>query len=245
MFDGPVGACVPFPNAPETLAYSINNQSQIVGNYVTFVCDPQGSHTVDHGFLWVKGTLTTIDVPHSTNTDLYGINDHGEMVGSYTDASGTPHGFLLSKGTFTDIVVPHSPDVPIPFGINNQGDIVGNLGLHGFLLSKGRFTLIDPPGSVQTDARKISDQGEIVGFYMDANFLFHGYLFSPGRDETDARGDNEQGAFTEITVPGGANVEVFGINDRHEVVGDYADASNPSEALHSFEMQVGTETEAP
>jgi probable HAF family extracellular repeat protein len=57
-----------------------------------------------HGFLRnSNGTLTTIDDPFATRgTRALGINDAGQIVGDYQDASGE-HGFLLSGGTFTTI----------------------------------------------------------------------------------------------------------------------------------------------
>ena len=52
---------------------------------------------VRHGFVWTNGVFTTIDVPGATATTVIGINDPGELVGTYVDAKGNRHGFLLSK----------------------------------------------------------------------------------------------------------------------------------------------------
>jgi hypothetical protein len=43
------------------------------------------------------GTFERIDVPGATGTRAFGNNPQGDIVGSYTDASGT-HGFLLRNG---------------------------------------------------------------------------------------------------------------------------------------------------
>jgi hypothetical protein len=165
--------------------------------------------------------LTTIDHPNGTNTSLNAINDQGEIVGSY-DSPHRPQGFLLSKETFMEIVAPDSPDVPIPFDINNRGDIVGDLGGDVFLLSKGQYTLFRVPESAWTESRGINDQGDIVGFWMDAEDMIHGYLLSNGR-------------FTEIQVPGTSITEFFGANNQAQVVGDYSDENG---ALHGFVMKV-------
>jgi uncharacterized membrane protein len=46
-------------------------------------------------------SLKTIDDPLGTNgSTAYGINNAGQIVGSYNDGSG-PQGFLLSAGTYT------------------------------------------------------------------------------------------------------------------------------------------------
>ena len=58
---------------------------------------------------------TTIDVPGSTETEAYGINAHGQIVGLY-DAGDTTHGFLLSNGSYTtlDVDVPGATDTEAP-----------------------------------------------------------------------------------------------------------------------------------
>ena len=95
--------------------------------------------------------FTTIDDPlATTRTIAFGINDAGQIVGTYTDASGG-HGFLLSSGSFTPIDDPSATLGTIARGINNTGQIVGlynNVGIiHGFLLNNGTFTTIDVPAA--------------------------------------------------------------------------------------------------
>jgi probable HAF family extracellular repeat protein len=46
-------------------------------------------------------TYTTLDGPSAiNNTQALGINASGQIVGSYSNASGI-HGFLYSNGTYT------------------------------------------------------------------------------------------------------------------------------------------------
>src|SRR5262252_6369492 len=48
-------------------------------------------------------SFTTIDVPGAFDNGAYGINDSGQIVGSFDDATGT-HGFFLDvDGSFTTI----------------------------------------------------------------------------------------------------------------------------------------------
>src|SRR6266446_696148 len=96
--------------------------------------------------------FTQIDVPGAFSTAALGINNAGQIVGSFNQGV---HGFLDAGGSFTQI------DVPFPFcrfpgacfteasGINNAGQIVGSFGLldPGFLLTGGSFTQIDVPGA--------------------------------------------------------------------------------------------------
>ena len=48
-----------------------------------------------HGFLDTGGIFTTIDVPGATSTSAFGINDSGQIVGSFYDGT-TTHGFLAT-----------------------------------------------------------------------------------------------------------------------------------------------------
>src|SRR5580698_5579819 len=91
----------------------------------------------------------TIDVPGATSTLVLGINNEGQMVGSYSDANNMTNGFELTGGVFTTIDFPGAT-LMIASVINNVGDIVGSYndsrGVgHGFLLSNGTFTSITDP----------------------------------------------------------------------------------------------------
>lgn len=123
-----------------------------------------------------------VDVPGALATRAFGINAVGEIVGSYTDATGT-WGFLWADGNITTIRVPGSVTTEA-WGINPQGDIVGryrvagNARTFGFLLSDGVFTDISVPGHLHTLPIKISPSGDIVGCFHDTNFLLdmRGYV---------------------------------------------------------------------
>jgi hypothetical protein len=55
-----------------------------------------------NGFLLDHGNYTPLDVPGSTFSLAYGINDSGQIVGSYAadpDGFGPFHGFLLDHGS--------------------------------------------------------------------------------------------------------------------------------------------------
>ena len=93
---------------------------------------------IEHGYLKNGATLTTIDVPFAgaTNTAARGINDAGQVVGSYSDASGGVHGFLKDGATFTPIDIPGASYTAAQ-GINDAGQIVGfyevGSSIHSFL----------------------------------------------------------------------------------------------------------------
>src|SRR5262249_47353095 len=80
-----------------------------------------------HGFLLSNGAYTILDVPGATDTEAYGINNVGQIVGSYRNSTGT-HGFLLSNGAYATL---DGPSISFPitytvaYGINDFGQIVG------------------------------------------------------------------------------------------------------------------------
>src|SRR5215471_4079743 len=88
-----------------------------------------------------------IDIPNARPTVGTGINNKGQVLGLFRDASGT-HGFLFSEGQFTTInAAPPNESDTEAYGLNDKGDIVGKFldgsGEHGFLLSGGAFTHIN------------------------------------------------------------------------------------------------------
>jgi probable HAF family extracellular repeat protein len=154
----------------------------------------------------------TIDVPGASLTLASGINNPGQIVGSYLDAGGVEHGFLRSGGSFTTIDAPGAV-FNQAVGINDAGQIVGNDvdagGVqHGYLRSGGGFRTVDAPGAVLTLADGINNAGQIVGWYEDTGSSFHGYLLSGGR-------------FSTLDFPGAALTRAFDINNAGQIVGAY------------------------
>ena len=126
--------------------------------------------------------FTSIDVEGALATRAFGINATGDIVGSYTDATGT-HGYLWRDGEVTRIRYPGAVSTEA-WGINPQGDIVGRYRVagdprtFGFLLSEGVFTDISVPGHLHTLPIKISPSRDIAGCFHDTNFLvdMRGYI---------------------------------------------------------------------
>jgi probable HAF family extracellular repeat protein len=166
--------------------------------------------------------FTTIDDPLATHsTDAFGINDSGQIVGTFGTSNVFLHGFVLRGSSFTTIDDPienqFSTEV---FDINDAGQIVGHYrdagGLHGVLLSGNIFVPIDDPSATQgTTAFGINDAGQIVGTFQDATSS-HGFLRSNG------------GAFNTLDHPAagtGAGRGTFAsdINEAGQIVGSYTD----------------------
>ena len=71
------------------------------------------------------GTLITLDVPGSTSTQAFGLNNVGQVVGAFLDGAGKTHGFLFANGSFRTIDDPNGIGTTTVNGINDFGNIVG------------------------------------------------------------------------------------------------------------------------
>ena len=71
------------------------------------------------------------------------------------------------------------------------------------------WTTIDFPGASSTYPMGINNAGQIVGYYVNPDNFYHGFLF-------------EQGTYKTIDAPGAQHSYVFGINKRGEMVGSCA-----------------------
>jgi probable HAF family extracellular repeat protein len=188
------------------------------------------------GFLLERGRYTRFDAPQaSSETAPSSVNNRGQIVGAYVDASVGYHGFLRDRaGRFTTIDIPGAKGTG-PYRINDRGQIVGRYSqtqaniqdpnaIHrGFLLDRGKLTRIDVPGAAETQAVGINNHGQVVGEYQQPAGVFHGFLWDRGR-------------FTTIDKPGAAITSLIDINDRGQILGAYAGDDG---VLHNFLLDRG------
>jgi hypothetical protein len=130
--------------------------------------------------------FTTIDFPGSVATTAFGINERGEVVGSYTDSSNKTHGFVRIGELFRSVDFPGAV-LTQARGISPAGEIVGSYRLpgepsvnfHGYLLTRGgEFRRVDFPGHINTIAQRIGPDGIILGCYHDTDMMgtMHGIV---------------------------------------------------------------------
>lgn len=118
------------------------------------------------------GTIITFDVPGSTSTSAYSINNHGFITGYYGDQNGAQHGFVRAPhGAIRTFDVPGAA-MTFPVFINNTGAITGYtadaVGNHGFLQFPNQPAItFDVPGAGDfgTMPRSVNNRGEVVGSY--------------------------------------------------------------------------------
>ena len=232
---------ISYPSAIVTYAIGINNingsngqpinGSGQVGQVVGYYEDSAGGV---HGFLYNRGAaspFTSIDYPQASSTYAAGINDAGEIVGYYLDASGQ-HGFLYNPSAsppFRSIDYPSALSTGAQ-GINDAGQIVGSYyaggGISGFLYNPRTtpaFNSIDYPGALSTYANGINGDGQIVGTYRDLSNNSAGFLY-------------EAGTPSPFNCPGAQSTVPLGINNNGQVVGFYFD----SITTYGFLYQAGS-----
>jgi len=136
---------------------------------------------VDDGFVanpTADKAYSSIDYPGALLTSAFSINNRGDIVGFYQDASKTLHGFLYNGVTSSFASI----DYPNPVcttgtdarGINKHGDIVGTCtdsanNFYGYLLTAGAFSSVQAPGHLSTIPQRISPDGRIVGCVHDTD----------------------------------------------------------------------------
>jgi hypothetical protein len=165
---------------------------------------------IPSAFAMPSYTLKIIDVPYATQTDVFGLNDNGYIVGRYY-FEGT-RGFVYDGDIFTTVDYPDPPRLDTSVhGINNSNLMVGvyadeNGVNHGFIYDGQTFRSIDYPGKLLTQTSGIDDAGNIVGNSRDTQNT--GFLYS--NDE-----------FSDINPPNASESYASGINNQGIIVGNY------------------------
>ena len=175
-----------FIGVDSTVWTGINNNKQAVGYFtVGSALVSVLANNVDP----IQGgvvTVSAISVPGSLVTVVSKINDAGNIVGAYLDATGATHGFLFSNGQYSSIDFPGAVATEAR-GINNKinFDIVGDYTdahgvTHGFLLQGGNFSTIDAPFAVNAAVTAINDNEKIVGIYNTGGTITGGFAGTLG-----------------------------------------------------------------
>jgi len=188
-------------SAQGTVAYSINSEGAIAGQY-------QDGQFIYHGFVRSPdGVITTFDIPRvqvGANQGPGGsanINDAGEIAGYYVDGNNVNHGFVRypdGKIKTFDVQVastlanfaPQGTVVALESGLNAVGAITGwyfdsGQAVHGYVRAPdGSITLFDNldagTGAFQgTYGGSINAEGAITGGALDGNYVYHGFIRYP------------------------------------------------------------------
>jgi hypothetical protein len=148
-------------------------------------------------------------------TDTYGVNNAGVIVGDYVDSKSVQHGMILAGSKLTTVDNKACEAISglggISFyGVNSAGAAAGwctntKTGLdQGFVYAKGKFTAVNFPKSDGTQATGINDKGEVVGLYLDTAGLTHGFSKIGTK-------------YKSINVKGGTNTVAWGVNNAGQI----------------------------
>lgn len=176
-------------------------------------------------------TFQTVAKPGAYATELTGINNLGEVAGSYAPNSyavASQTGFTYQSGTFTDIVLPNTRPRDYTGAINTTGKVAltaggGTTKPEGVLWSSdGSFITIDPTNEA-VHAYGVNDAGTVVGSIrpyfgagpMDAFVYSNGALstFQVDGQDTEAHGINNAGDIIGQTI-GNTSAPGIGFIDR-------------------------------
>jgi hypothetical protein len=138
-----------------------------------------------------------------------GINNWGNIVGSYNTATSTNGFKRYSNGGTVKLGFPGASST-FPTSINDHGMIVGSyfvgsggqLPQNGFIYSQGSWATLNYPGSLFTDLVGVSNNRVIVGNATDLDLAF----------------SYESGKFKPIVGPNGVGVTVTGISPRFGLI---------------------------
>jgi hypothetical protein len=172
-----------------------------------------------------------IDFPGAAQTQVFGFNDNGTVVGDYTDTQGAVHGFVYRSGNYVSIDFPGSLETGFA-GINNAEQMAGyyrgtDQRYHGIVLAGSTYREISFPGALDTIAWDVNNRGDVVGGfdYTDQNTVI-AFL-------------DRHGSFTSFEDPVAppAQSQADAINDRGQIVGVYVDQDSN---VHGFLRENGT-----
>ena len=181
----------PFAGAFNTRPRGINDYGAIVGSYDTAAGR--------QAFVRSAGSFSRLAVPFA-GADRFAfactINNLGQVLGGYRDATGLLHGFLMTGGETTAINFPGAVET-LPTGINDLSQIVGvyvddRNAVQSFFESDGHFMTIDLPGAPTTILPRAHltsapfpafvpgvfglSNAQITGNFLDSSNAFHGFL---------------------------------------------------------------------
>jgi CHRD domain len=158
---------------PTLTAAAINNNGDVAGFYT----DKNGN--TDAFLAYHHGEFLTLDYPGASATQAFGVNDRDEVVGAYTDGTGsgaTMHGFTWTPGGgFASVDDPHGIGATTINGVNDAGDLVGFYvdaagNTDGFLATPAHKQVVNlnlmsmPEGTVSLST--MSDEADVVHVTM-------------------------------------------------------------------------------
>lgn len=202
-------------------AYAINSAGIVVG-YSRNSDDPYM-----HATVWNGTVASELNTPGGTHSEARGINDAGQIVGTYYAVSQFRIPVLWNDNAATDLYTSWNDGSAL--AINNAGRIVGGgyagSTLYGAIRWDGTTpTYLARLSTTSSGASAINDVDQVVGFKRSEE---PAYGFKGSSRATLWNGTTE----TILDTLGGANSFAYGINAAGYVVG--ASNISGSDAYHA------------
>jgi probable HAF family extracellular repeat protein len=186
---------------PSSYASGINNGGDVVGgSYLA------GGATTQ-AFVYRDGVMAGLEIPGTSYSSAYAINNRGQIVGTLTTDAGANGAFMYSDGVVRQLGTNTEAN-----GINSLGQVVGlavNTTAHverGLLYSAGATTILGTFGGSDSVAMAINDSGQAVGWADTPANTQRAFLYSDG-------------VMTNLGTLGGTSSYAYGINNLGQVVG--------------------------
>ena len=216
-------------NGPQTEIWGVNSEGNFVGTYY----DSCVEEICNEGFRFHSGVFSDIgpkwfstppedDAPDS---EAFGINDGGNIVGMAGDGFGSEVGFLRAQGRYAKLEVP-GVNGEQAIGINKAGLVTlawASNDYFGVSLYDGTtYQDISVPNGTNSYHGGINNNGDVVlGFDAGFGQPIHGALLHAGKyyqfDDPDSK---------YLTLP-------LGLNDKHKIVGVWNDGQQEI-TVHGF-----------
>jgi probable HAF family extracellular repeat protein len=174
-------------------------------------------------------TVVDIGVPDDaaepSTVNAYGINNLGEVTGSYNLANGEAHAFLYTHGVMQDLGTLQTGKRSIGFAVNDSSQVTGSSTLsdqssaeHAFLHNGVFMADLGTLGGAFSQGWGINSSGEVAG-ESTIDGLFHRAFFF-------------NGTFMEnLGVAAGASSKARAINDAHMITGGTTSVAGPQHAF--------------
>ena len=219
-----LGAPVGYFNS---IGRAINSRGAVAG-WAVSTRNPVDSRATVHATKFEGGKQFDLGTLGGRDSQAFGINDGGQVVGSASLKDGSRHAFLFKNGKMTQLSPLSNSPASVAYAVNDSGAVAGGCDLtpgveHACLWMNGAtIDLGALPDGKTSMARALNNKEEVVG-YAGAGDEIHAFLWRKGKMIDLGTLGNE---------PSGAN----GINNKSQIVGS---SKAGRKGLHAFIWENG------
>ena len=219
------------PGYMSGVARGLNRRGQAVG-WASTGKNLGDSLATTRACLLADGKATELGTLGGRDSQAFGINATGQVVGVSQLSPLVRHAFLYAKGRMTDLGTLPGGAFSLAYAVNDAGDVSGiaetsTHAVHGVVWHRGKMTDLGAlPGGRQSLANALNGRGEVAGS-AETNNDYHAILITNGKMQ-------------DLGTMGEDPAAVLGLNDQGQAVG----ASNlDTNTRHAFLWESGRMTD--